>query len=166
MTAFMHRAAGLLAALTLVAGSAAAQARTKAGAQTADEQELLKYSLTMDKVQKLSGAMHGLTDLAKSHPELKDSSSAANESLDQIAQRIQKYPDAVAILAKNGLTPREFAVGSLSLLQAGMVVGMKKAGMFQEYPPDMLKMVSPANLTFVEQHYDDITKAFPEMSAK
>ena len=44
------------------------------------------------------------------------------------------------------------------MLQATMAVGFKKSGTYKEYPPDMLKQVSKANLDFVEQHWDAIQK--------
>jgi hypothetical protein len=64
----------------------------------------------------------------------------------------------MAVLAKNGITPREYAVGIMTLVQAGMAVGMKKSGTYKEYPPQMLKLVSKPNLDFVEQHWDVIQK--------
>jgi len=142
----------------------AAQKGATKGASDADQQELFKYVLTMDKIQKIGTSMHSLTDLAKKHPELENESSSS-ATLDDMVQKFQKYPDAVAVLTKNGLTPREFAVGTMALMQAGMAVGMKKSGMYKEYPPQMLKVVSGPNLTFVEQHYDEIVKAIPELAA-
>jgi hypothetical protein len=175
MRTHLFRAAALAAACALVSSAAAAQSKaapktapSKAATSTsndADQRELLSYTLTMDKVQKLAGAIHGLGALAQAHPELKSAASPDNDSLDAITKRLQQYPDAVAVLAKNGLSPREFAVGSLTLMQSAMAVGFKKSGVVKEYPAEMTKLVSPANLAFVEQHYDDITKAMPEMSA-
>jgi hypothetical protein len=64
----------------------------------------------------------------------------------------------VAILKKNGLTPREYVVGTKTLIQASMAVGLKKDGTYKEYPPELLKVVSPANLAFVEKHFDEVHK--------
>jgi hypothetical protein len=148
----------------LLPAAAAAQGKAapKSGAD-ADQQELFKYVLTMDKIQKIGVSMHALTELAKQHPEIKDDTSSG-DSLDEMAKKFQKYPDAIAVLTKNGLTPREFAVGTLTLMQAGMAVGMKKGGMYKESPPEMLQVVSGPNLSFVEQHFDEILKVIPELS--
>lgn len=130
---------------------------------SADQKELYNYALTMDKIQKLGNAIRGLNDLSKQHPEL-NSDSSSDKTIDQVVQKIQKYPEAIVVLSKSSLTPREFAVGSMTLIQAALAVGFKKAGTYKEYPPEMLKLVSPANLAFVEQHYDDIGKVIPELS--
>jgi hypothetical protein len=61
-------------------------------------------------------------------------------------------------LSKNGLSPREYAVGIMTLMQAAIAVGSKKQGLYKEYPPEMLKLVSKANLDFVDQHWDVIQK--------
>src|SRR5262249_30668046 len=120
------------------------------------------FVLSMDKVQRLSGAAKGLHELEKKHPGMGNGGSS--NGIDQMVGAIQKYPDAVAVLSKNGLTPRDYAVGFLTLIQSTMMVGLKKAGTFKTYPPDMLKLVSPANLAFVEQHYADIQKLMPDWS--
>jgi predicted Zn-dependent protease len=142
-------------ALTMLLATAQAQTKRRS-ADDPDQKELYDYALTMDKVQRIDAATKGLEELSKKHPEVKDSSDA--KSLSEIAQKFEKYPDAVAVLAKNNMTPREYAVGMLTLMQAGMAVGMKKSGTYKEYPPEMLKVVSKPNLDFVEQHWDTIQK--------
>jgi len=131
---------------------------------TADERELYGFVLTMDKVQRLSGAAKGLHELEKRHPGM--SNGGPSKSIDDMVGSIKKYPDAVAVLSKNGLSPRDYAVGFLTLIQSTMMVGLKKAGTFKTYPPDMLKLVSQANLAFVEQHYAEIQKLMPDWSSE
>src|ERR1044071_1375529 len=133
-------------------------------ANGADDRELFSFVLTMGKVQHLSGAAKGLHELEKKHPGM--SNGGPNKSIDEMVGAIKKYPDAVAVLAKNGLSPRDYAVGFLTLIQSTMVVGLKKAGTFKSYPPDMTKLVSQANLAFVEQHYAEIQKLIPDWSSE
>ena len=135
---------------------AAAAAQSNKGRSTADQKESYNYVLTMDKVQKLKDATKALTALAARYPDLPSGSS--EQTLDEIAQRFQKYPDAMAILNKNGLTPREYVVGTMTMVKALMAVGLKRSGRYKEYPPSMLEVVSPANLAFVEKHYDEVRK--------
>jgi hypothetical protein len=135
---------------------AAAAAQSKKGRDTADQKEFYNYVLTMDKVQKLGNATKALSALAARYPDLPSGSS--DQTLDEITQRFQEHPDAMAILNKNGLTPREWVVGTMTLSKALMAVGLKRSGTYKEYPPDMLKAVSPANLAFVEKHYDEVRK--------
>jgi hypothetical protein len=147
-----------------LSGLAAQPAASQGPKHSADERELYSFVLTMDKVQHLSGAAKGLHELEKKHPGM--SNGGENKSIDEMVGAIRKCPDAVAVLAKNGLSPRDYAVGFLTLIQSTMMVGLKKAGTFKTYPPDMLKLVSQANLAFVEQHYAEIQKLMPDFSAE
>lgn len=149
--------AAICAAGVLLGSSAAAQSKTRASGDDRDQKELYNYVLTMDKIQKIGTATKALSELGKRHPELQNESDN-NKNLDELARNFQKYPEAVAILARNGMTPREYSVGILTLMQASIAVGFKKSGTYKEYPPEMLKLVSKANLAFVDQHFDEIKK--------
>jgi hypothetical protein len=135
---------------------AAAATQSRKAQDSPDQKESYNYVLTMDKVQKLANATKDLTELFARHPEMQTFSSYYN--LDQITQQFQKYPEAVAILKKNSLTPREYVVAKGTLMQASMAVRLKKDGTYKEYPPEILKDVSPANLAFVEKHFDEVHK--------
>jgi hypothetical protein len=151
-------------AILLVAG-AYAQTRKNA-ADSADQKELYNYVLTMDKVKKLAAATMQFQELAKKHPELNDEKQTDSKNIDEMVQKLQKYPDVVSILSKNGLTPREYAVGFMTLMQASMAVGFKKSGTYKEYPPKMLEVVSKPNLDFVDQHFDEIQKVTAPLSGE
>jgi hypothetical protein len=139
----------------LLAGIATAQTKKRVD-DSPDQKELYNYVLTLDKLHKLANATKSLENLGKQHPELNDTSKA--KTLDETVQKFQKYPEAVAVLKQNGLEPREYVVGMMTMVQAGMAVGLKKSGTYKEYPPDMLKVVSKANLDFLEQHWDEFEK--------
>ena len=158
----MSRSYRSLAALftgMLVVTALSAQSRKGAAkdAEDADQKELYNYVLTMDKVHKLAAATNALQALAKQHPEMNNEGGDA-KNLNEMVQKIKKYPEVVAVLDKNGLTPREYAVGFFTLMQASMAVGFKKSGTYKEYPPKMLQLVSKQNLDFVDQHFDEIQK--------
>jgi hypothetical protein len=142
--------------LAVAMGATVAAAQSKRSADDPGQKEIYNYILTMDKVQKIGAATKTLQALAKQHPELNDTSQA--NTLDETVQKLEKYPDAIAVIKKNGMAPREYIVGVMCVMQAGMAVGFKKSGTYKEYPPDMLKLVSKANLDFVEQHWDDFQK--------
>ena len=141
----------------LLAGAALAQPR-KRGVDDAEQKELHDYVLTMDKINKMAAVTKAFQDYAKRHPEVNSDKNSDSKSLDDMVQKIQKLPEAQAILAKNGMSARDYAVGFFSLMQASIAVGAKKSGAYKDYPPEMLKLVTPANLAFVEQHFDEITK--------
>jgi hypothetical protein len=117
-----------------------------------DQKELYNYVLSMDKIQKIANATIAMSEYAK--------------SLDDTVRKLQKYPEVVSILSKNGVAPRDYAVGMFTLLQASIAVGSKKSGLYKEYPPKMLQLVSKANLDFVDQHYEEIQKLTASMQPK
>lgn len=154
MTGRYQAAAALTACVLLTAGASAQSKRAEGN--DADQKELYNYTLTMDKLQKFAGSTKELQALAKQHPELNNSEDS--KTIDETVAKLQKYPEAVAVMKKNGLSPREYTVGFMTLVQASMAVGLKKSGTYKEYPPKMLQLVSKQNLDFVEQHWDDIQK--------
>ena len=153
---FTYRAVALGVIAAFVSCAAGAQTRAR-GTDTADQKEIYDYVLTMDKVQRIGNATMALQELSKKHPELNQSNSDS-KTLDDTVTKFQSFPEAVAVLNKNGLAPREYVVGFFSILQAGMAVGFKKSGTYKEYPPNMLKLVSKQNLDFVDQHWDEVKK--------
>jgi hypothetical protein len=137
-------------------------AQTKGrAADDPDQKELYSYVLSTDKIQKLGNATKALMEASKQHPELNNGESSDPKNLDEMVKKLQKYPEVVPILSRNGLSPREYAVGFFTLMQASMAVGFKKSGAYKEYPPKMLQLVSKQNLDFVEQHFDEIQKLTP-----
>ncbi len=149
-------------AIVLSPVAAGAQVRSRSSSTDADQKELFDYTLSIEKIQKLGSVLKTFNQMSAQHPELQSGDSGG--SISATTAKIQQYPEAVAVLTRNGLTAREYIVGSMTLIQAGMAVGFKRAGTYKEYPPDMLKIVSRPNLTFVEQHFDEITKIVPALA--
>lgn len=161
------------AAVGMVSPAASAQGL---GAQEDPDQKVLyNYTLTMDKVKKLAHAIEALQKLQKTDPDsLKqnggDSGDDAGNSgdgsnrleLDKKVKTIEKLPKVVAVLKKDGLTPREYVVGSLSLFQAWTSVALKREGAIKEYPPETFKIVNKKNITFLEKHFDEINNVLPK----
>lgn len=129
----------------------------------ADAKETYNYTLTMDKVQKMSAASHALMELGKHRPEMNEVRDA--RSIDAMVRNIQRYPEAVAAIRSNGMTPREYVVCPMTVMQASMAVGFKKSGAYKDYPPELLQQVSRSNLQFTEQHWDQIRTLTPGGSA-
>ncbi len=150
----MKRTAGICVGVMLSLVIGYGQGRN---ANDPDQKELYGYVLTMDKVKKIGAATHEMQDAAKKHPEL-DRNGGDAKDLNEMVAKLQKFPEVTSILSRNGLSPREYAVGFFTLLQASMAVGMKKSGAYKEYPPKMLQLVSKQNLDFVDQHFDEIKK--------
>lgn len=146
----------LFVATVLAATGVGAQSHSSSRLSASDAKEIFNYTLTMNKVQKTSTATNALNQLAKSHPELNNVSQS--KTIDGILQSLQRYPDAVAIINRSGLSPREYVDCLMTVMQSGIAVSFKKSGTFKEYPPELLRTVSKANLDFTEQHWDQIQK--------
>ena len=72
-----------------------------------------------------------------------------NSTLDDMEARIRKHPKATAILAREGIAPREYVRCMMALLQAAMVEG------FSQGKADLAKLpggVNPENIKFVREN--------------
>jgi hypothetical protein len=144
----------LFAALACGAASTAFAQPTDA----AEQKELYNYVLTPQNVQKVMKVVRDLDAFQKSHPQIAKSDTESDGSIAGTQKSIEKYPQAVAIIAKDGLTPHEYVVASMTVIQGTLTVGFKKNGTYKEYPAEILKMISPANLKYIEAHYDEISR--------
>jgi ABC-type nitrate/sulfonate/bicarbonate transport system substrate-binding protein len=145
---------------TLHAAPLAAQAP-----DSPDLAEARKYTLTMDKVQKLVAAFDAVNKLTAANPALKakmDADSGPNLNLDQRAKNIDaNFPQVAAAIHAQGLTTREFIVVSIAFINDVSFVGMKKSGMIKDYPPNS---VTPENAAFVEANFDKLQQLSQKLS--
>lgn len=84
------------------------------------------------------------------------------QTLADMERKITAMPHMPEALAKAGLTPREYAKFNLSLIQAGFLAGMKKAGQLRQAPPG----VSMENVQFVIDHEKEIAEIGAQMAGK
>jgi ABC-type glycerol-3-phosphate transport system substrate-binding protein len=125
------------------------------GTDSPDVTEVRHYALTLDKAEKTANAIQAINKLTASNPALKakmDASNAGNLPITQQAQNIDtNFPEVAAIIHANGLATREFIVLTGAILNDVMAVGMKKQGIYKEYPAGA---ITPANAALVEQNWD------------
>ena len=147
------------ALLVLSAFPARAQ---KASDDDPDAKEIAAYSLSMDGIRHLATATSELKEWEQKNPdaskgmdgdELKNAGSISEQA------RIfdSKFPQATAVLKKNGFSTREYLASLYAFVEATMVVTFKKAGQ----APDADKLngvVNPANIDLVEKNWDEIQK--------
>jgi hypothetical protein len=84
------------------------------------------------------------------------------QTLAEIERKITAMPHMPESLAKAGLSPREYATFNLTVIQAGFVAGMKKAGQLRQVPPG----VSMENVQFVIDHEKELAELGAQMSGK
>jgi hypothetical protein len=94
--------------------------------------------------------------------EIERENPASASTLADMEAQIKKQPEAVAILSKEGIAPREFAKTVMALFQAAMVVG------FSQGKVDMAKLppgINPANVTFFQQNQKELEEIQRQMQA-
>ncbi len=154
----------MLLAVVIVPASAAPQ--TKAAESKRDEAELASFRLNMDKVNRYADATKAMVQYSKEHKEPENSDSTKTESDDSqtisgMVRRMERNPIMIKMIQSAGLTPRDYALTSLTLITVGMAVSFKRAGTVKEIPDS----ISPENASFVEQNYDRIESTMKGMNA-
>lgn len=138
---------GFVAALMLTMGAPA----LAAGIAPADAKALRDYSLSMDKIKAMQGAMDDMKQLEKSDPayaRMKDDDDA--KTLSEAMARFNADPKLVAVLRKHGLSPADVVLMPLVIMSAGVAV---------EYHGSAAKLsdqTSPAQIAFFKQHEKEI----------
>ncbi|WP_292040030.1 hypothetical protein [Massilia sp. UBA6681] len=92
-------------------------------ARAADPEE--RFLLTPALLAKMKAAGPELKKLEKDDEEEQDDGKSNNMSADEFARVLDKEPRAKTILARHGMSTREFALTSYAMLHAGMFVGLE-----------------------------------------
>jgi hypothetical protein len=152
----------VLALPCLLTATAAAQ---KPGDK--DLQAISAYTFTLPKYKQLMTAMINLGKAAQQNPSMADAlEDSGNLSLDQMVARYSAVPAAKKAIVDAGLTPREYAVAQMAMIQAGMSYGIMKQ--YKLSPDSVSKTtgVSKANLEFFRANEAEIERMGKEMQAQ
>ena len=154
-----------LAVLAVVTGAFAAPQSHK-NDNDPDLIEIRHYPLKMAKIEQLAAATDEVNKILAADPALKKEVNgedmSKDESITKKAARIDtQYPQFAAVLHRHGLTSREYIVVTLAFMNDVMIVGMKKQGSVQSYPPNT---ITTENAAFVEQNYDKLVELGKRMS--
>lgn len=84
------------------------------------------------------------------------------QTLGEMERKIAAIPHMSEALAAAGLSAREYAKFTLTMIQAGFVAGMKKAGQLRQPPPG----VSMENVQFVIDHEKEIAALTAQMQGR
>ena len=124
----------------------------------ADLRELSRYELTMADLKKFGAANAALAK----HPKAEENDDAGddtndNESLDDMAARIGRIPEARKAIEAAGLSVRQYCVITMALFQAAFAQYAVEQG------ADINKVareagVNPANIRFVKEHKAELEK--------
>lgn len=91
--------------------------------KAADPEE--RFLLTPALLAKMKAAGPELKKLEKDDDEERDDDKSNNLSAEEFARVLDKEPRARAILARHGLSTREFALSTYAMMHAGMFVGLE-----------------------------------------
>jgi len=145
------------------AAPASAIAGTKGDAELADVQS---YKLSMEKIDKMLAAQRNLAAKAKAMtPAERDameargeSASNPNESLDDMARKIDNEPMLRDAIREAGLSSREYVLITMSMMQTGMADGVLKMRPKDNQDSLIREMKANAdNIKFYREHEAEIT---------
>jgi hypothetical protein len=163
-----RKAVARLTAIAVFAISTLAYGAPQSGKSKGDNDpdtvEIRQYRLNMDKVEKAASATQEFYQLISSNPALKAQVDAEDTDMslnDKVRTYETKFPQAIAILHRNGLATREYIVVCLAMMNDVMIVGMKKQGSIKDYPANS---ITPENAAFVEANYDKLIALAAKMT--
>jgi hypothetical protein len=141
----------LVLVFALLAAVCGEQAHSATGGD-ADLRELSRYQLTMADVRKFEAANANLAKHPKAEQDDEDAEGENdNESLDEMAVRIESNPIARKAVEAAGLSARQYVVITMALFQASLA----QYAVDQGADPGKIARetgVNPANIRFVKEH--------------
>jgi hypothetical protein len=133
-----------------------------------DQKDILAYILSMEKIRKMNAATKALKEWQTKNPKAAEASGADDQggSLSAKAKSTdEKFPEVAAIIKKNGMDTKEYLISLYVFITATGFVSMKKSGQIKDYTAAQ-GTINPANLDFVDAHWDEIQKMAPPSTDK
>ncbi|HEY2070966.1 MAG TPA: hypothetical protein VGG48_15530 [Rhizomicrobium sp.] len=118
----------------------------------ADSKAMHDYSLSMDKIKGMQGAVD---DFKMASPAMKQQQKAIGDSSKSIAEMITKVnaaPQIMAIYRKHGLNANDAVLMPFVLMYAGMCVQYPSAA------SSLAQQTSPAQIAFYKAHQAELQK--------
>ncbi len=140
-----------------------------------DLADVAKYQLTMAKYDKYLAAQKSIALKAKSlSPAERQAMEArqegrdnSNASLEDMAKNIEAEPVMVAAIRDAGLSPREFAVLTMSIMQTAMAAGIAKMRPNDNQDSLIREMkANPANVKFFRDNEAELTRKQKDLEAE
>lgn len=122
-----------------------------------DQRDITNYKLSKDRVDKFYAAMRNIAlamkDMSPEQREKIDMNAVDSPSLDHYATSLEREPAVRRAIQQAGLTAREFAVLTMSIMQTGMASAILATQPNASADSLMREMkVNPDNLRFMRQH--------------
>jgi hypothetical protein len=133
-------------------------------AQAVDAADVRGFELSTDLMRRFMAANRNLNAAIDSDPTLLegiedfDGDPTAPGAVGEMMDAINAEPAARRAVESAGISVRDFALATATLIPAAVYVARRQAGL-QGSPPDWL---SPQHLRFAEQNADEIQRLFEE----
>ena len=119
-----------------------------------DERALRDYQLTTGTMEKLVKVGERMRDYVKEHPEARNGGFMKGNKIDDSVQALQGKPFMMQMLNAEKLAPRDFMLGTLTMMQSGMLLQLRA-----QYPDSpMPDNVNTSNLALVSKHAELMQK--------
>ncbi len=152
-------------------------AASAAAANQAEEDlaDVTQYRLTMDKYDKYLAAQKNIMMKAKSltpeqrkaMEERNDARDSNNANLDEMTRNIEAEPMMVSAIRDAGLSAREYAVLTVSIMQSAMAAGVAKMQPNANQDSLIREMkANPDNVRFFQQNEAELTRKQTELAAE
>jgi hypothetical protein len=121
----------------------------------ADQQALHDYDLTAAKIDKLMTVGTKMREYAAAHPEVRQQGDfMRGKDLGESIKSVEAKPELVAMMKEQGVTPRDFVLGTMSLFSAAMWAQMSKQYPDAKMPPE----INPNNVKLLQDHPEVMQK--------
>jgi hypothetical protein len=129
-----------------------------------DLSDISKYKLSMDKVDKyiqsqrnLAAKLQSMTPAERQALKDRGEASDANASLDEMAAKIEKEPVMVDAIRAAGLSPREYVMITLSMMQTAMAASVAQMRPNDNQDSLIREMkANPENIKWYNEHAAEI----------
>ena len=132
--------------------SASASAAAQSDTGTADPGSIDNFELTMANVDAWMHAQKALGEAVKKDPSLDPAMNISEENDAQYVARLEASPALKAAIESAGMSVRDYAYTSQSLVATLMAVGAVEAGQLKEIPEG----INPRNVDFIKAHRAEI----------
>ena len=157
------------------AAAAASGPQAPSAQVEADLADVTNYRLSMDKIDKYIAAQKNIGAKAASLTPAQrealqarnDDSSDPNASLNDMVKRIEAEPMMVSAIRDAGLSPREFTMITISMMQTGMAAAVLKMRPTDNQDSLIREMkANPDNVKFYNANEAEITRKAKEVEAE
>jgi hypothetical protein len=139
-----------------------------------DLSDISKYKLSMDKIDKyiqsqrnLAAKLQSMTPAERQALKDRGEASDANASLDDMAAKIEKEPVMVDAIRAAGLSPREYVMITLSMMQTAMAASVAQMRPNDNQDSLIREMkANPENIKWYKEHAAEINQKTKAVEAE